>query len=381
MRLIKTILIPITALALVMCSPDDEVDVVPPPGNSGVLEAPDHRSDDPFAPGQSPVVFNSEAVPYPTLSAYGFFEGEISDLAPAAGVLPYNLITPLFTDYAKKKRFVWMAEGSSASYDADHKTLNFEDGTVLIKNFYYDQVLPEMNTRIIETRLMYKISGNWHFAEYVWNDEQTEAHLDLSGSYFDVEWLDDAGNQRSANYRIPAEGECFTCHKTGTTAMPLGPKPQNIDRPYSYSEGVKNQLTKWSEVGYLSGSFPSDINRLVPWDDPAELLSERVRSYLDVNCSSCHLEGSHCDYRPMRLAWNETTELENLGVCVEPEDIINTALIRIIAPGNTARSVMHYRMATNVESERMPLLGRSIVHEEGLELLTEYINSLTVICD
>ncbi|MFN2423331.1 MAG: hypothetical protein ABR572_06115 [Cryomorphaceae bacterium] len=366
MRILKTTLLFVTASALVMCSPDDDVDVVPP---SESLEE------------QSHVIFDSEAVPYGTLSEYGFFEGEMAALEPAAGVLPYDLITPLFTDYAKKKRFVWMADGSSASYSADHKTLNFADGSVLIKNFYYDDVLPDMNTRIIETRLLYKIDGNWQFAEYVWNDEQTEAHLDLSGSYFDIEWLDDAGNQRATNYRIPAEGECFTCHKTGTVAMPLGPKPQNIDKAFAYKDGVKNQLTKWSEVGYLSGSFPSEIDRLVPWDDPSELLSERVRSYLDVNCSSCHLEGSHCDYRPIRLAWNETAELENLGVCVEPDEMINTALIRIIAPGNPARSVMHYRMASVVESERMPLLGRSVVHDEGLELLTEYINSLTVICD
>lgn len=365
MRKFRIVLLTVTALALVMCNPDDDAPT-PPAENPEPV---------------SPVVFNAEEVPYATLSEYGFFKGEMSALEPAEGVLPYDLITPLFSDYAKKKRFVWMLPGSSASYDADHKALNFEDGSVLIKNFYYTNVLPDLETRVIETRLMYRLEGDWHFAEYVWNEDQTEAHLDLSGSHIDLNWLDEEGMERTAYYRIPSEGECFTCHKTGTTATPLGPKPQNLDKTLNYTEGVKNQLSKWTEVGYLNGNFPSEIDRLVAWDDPSELLSDRVRSYLDVNCSSCHLEGSHCDYRPIRLAWNETSMLENLGVCVEPDEIINPALIRIIAPGNIDRSVMHYRMASTVDSERMPLLGRSVVHEEGLALLTEYINSLDIICE
>lgn len=350
---------------LAMCKPEDEA-----PPLLGPAEGE-----------ESSVNFLPNEVPYALLSEYGFFTGELKALEPAAGVLPYDLITPLFSDYADKKRFVWMAAGSAASYNQDHLTLHFEDGTVLIKNFYYAQALPSGDPRIVETRLMYKIDGEWQFAEYVWNEEQTEAHLDLSGSYMDISWLQNGTEEMSTVYRIPSEGECFTCHKTGTTAMPLGPKPQNLDKAFAYKDGVKNQLLKWQETGYLQGNIPSEINRLAAWDDPDALLSDRIRSYLDVNCSSCHLEGSHCDYRPIRLAWNETSALENLGVCVEPDEWINAALIRIIAPGNVNRSVMHHRMATNEESLRMPLLGRTVVHEEGLALLTAYINGLEEPCE
>ena len=91
------------------------------------------------------------------LSEYGFFEGKLSDLSPRADVLPYDLNTPLFTDYAHKSRFVWMPKGSSATYTTDH-VLEFPKGTVLIKNFYYyhDERKPEQGKRIIETRLMIK---------------------------------------------------------------------------------------------------------------------------------------------------------------------------------------------------------------------------------
>ena len=57
--------------------------------------------------------------PFEKLSQYNFFAGELKALQPNERVLPYDLITPLFTDYAEKSRFVWMPEGRSAQYVKD----------------------------------------------------------------------------------------------------------------------------------------------------------------------------------------------------------------------------------------------------------------------
>src|SRR5688572_11812966 len=122
----------------------------------------------------SPVVLDLTAVPYPKLSDYKFFVGEMKNLQPAYKVLPYDLINSLFSDYALKKRFVWMPEGAQATYSSDGEILNFPAGAVLIKNFYYNNVLPDNVTKIIETRIMIKKTGGWIFANYKWNDEQTE---------------------------------------------------------------------------------------------------------------------------------------------------------------------------------------------------------------
>lgn len=338
-------------------------------------DAPDPPTSDPIS--ASEVVFEMDEVPYNTLSEYNFFSGELSELSPVAGVLPYELITPLFTDYAKKKRFIWMPEGTSGQYDGDSEVFDFNDGAVLIKHFYYDNVLPDNSTRIIETRLLYKKDGAWNFAEYVWNEEQTEATFDLSGSFTDVEWTDDDGVLRSVNYRLPSEAECLTCHKRSASAAPLGPRPENLDKAFDYIGEVKNQIDKWTEMGYLSGDIPATINSVVAWDDPTELLSDRVRAYVAVNCSSCHRDDSHCDYRSMRFAYNESTEPENMGICVEPDENIGSAFTHIITPGRADRSVIAHRMQSTDESVRMPLLGRSMVHEEAVALITEYINSLT----
>jgi hypothetical protein len=47
----------------------------------------------------------------PTLAAYGLFDASGQ---PAAGVQPYTLNTPLFSDGAEKYRFVFMPAGAKA---------------------------------------------------------------------------------------------------------------------------------------------------------------------------------------------------------------------------------------------------------------------------
>ncbi|HSR39343.1 MAG TPA: hypothetical protein VLL95_10550, partial [Phnomibacter sp.] len=45
------------------------------------------------------------------LSEWGFFKGDIKKLEPAKGVVPYDLNTPLFSDYAVKDRFIRLPKG------------------------------------------------------------------------------------------------------------------------------------------------------------------------------------------------------------------------------------------------------------------------------
>ena len=35
---------------------------------------------------------------------------------------------------------------------------------------------------------------------------------------------------------------------------PLGPKARNLNKDYDYGDAVENQLTRWTEVGYLTGA-------------------------------------------------------------------------------------------------------------------------------
>ncbi len=329
----------------------------------------------------SPVNYNIDEMPYNTLSEYIFFEEEnLSDLVPVYGVLPYEPISSLYSDYAKKKRFLWMPNDVRATYVNDHSILDFPIGTILIKNFYYDNVLPGNTTKIIETRLMIRKETDWIFANYVWNDEQNEAFLDMDGSLVAVEW-EEAGVIKSTNYRIPSSEECLTCHKVSLVATPIGVKPQNLNSIYTYNDEAVNQLEKLVSFGYLNSINTSEINTVVRWDDTTQPLDLRARSYLDINCAHCHSDNTHCSYRPMRLGFHETSNPDNLGICVIPDEEVDPTLSHIIAPGRPERSVMDFRLRSTNEAIRMPLIGRSIVHDEGIQLIEDWINSITTVCD
>lgn len=326
-------------------------------------------------PAPTSVSLDLTSVPYTKLSEYRFFTGALKDQNPNEGVLPYKPASSLFTDYALKKRFVWLPKGTKASYVADNKILDLPVGAALIKTFYYNNVEPTNSTRIIETRVMIRKSTGWIFAEYVWNEDQTEATLQMNGSYTAIAWSQN-GTSKSANYRIPSETECFTCHKSNSNPIPIGIQPQNLNNDYPFSSGTSNQLQHWISKGILENTLPPSIQSTIDYHDVSQPLKTRLRSYLDINCAHCHREDSHCDYRPLRLAFSETLQSVNMGLCVTPDENIDPMLIQIIMPGNYNKSVMHFRLNSTDESNRMPLLGRSIVDEEGVQLLRDYILSI-----
>ena len=331
-------------------------------------------------PPVSPVNFDITSVPYNTLSEYNFYEGTIANLDPVYGVLPYTLINTLFTDYAQKKRFVWMPSDVKASFVNDESVLSFPVGTILIKNFYYENIVPSGDTKIIETRLMIHKEEGWVFANYVWNEDQTEATMDMNGSFTSFDWVEN-GETRSVNYRIPAGPECHTCHKIGEVPIPIGPKARNMNMVFPYEDGSTNQLQKMIEMNYLEDNLPANIETMVSWKDESQTLNDRVRAYVDINCAHCHAEEAHCAYRPVRFNYDLTVDPANLGVCVEPDTDLGVGLTHIVNPDNYLRSVMYYRLKSTHEAVRMPLLGRTLKHDEGVQLIYEWNSSMTNSCE
>ena len=328
----------------------------------------------------SPVIFDIDVVPYQTLSEYNFFKDTMSDLDPVYGVLPYKIISGLFIDYAQAKTFLWMPSNVEANYVNDYSVFDFPEGTVLITTHYFENVLPEQNTKMIETRLLIKKEGEWIMANYVWNEEQSEATFTTDGSFVSIDWVDD-NETKSVNYKIPSYAECFTCHNKYEVILPIGPKPQNLNHSILFDDGEQNQLSKWADFGYLNNNYPSNIVSTVDWGDSSQPLGLRARSYLDINCAHCHSDRGYCEYRSMRFAFNKTSDLSNMGICVEPDTQINNEIPYIISPGNADASVMLFRVSATLEEYRMPIIGRTLQHQEGVRLLEEWINSLNVVCN
>ena len=328
----------------------------------------------------SSVLFDLDNMPFQSLSDYQLFEGDLKNLNPSFGVVPYTLNSTLFSDYAKKKRFIWMPNNSQATFISENEILDFPEGTILIKNFYYDNVQPLNTTQNIEIRLMIKKQEGWVFANYVWNDEQSDAVLDMNGSFVDLQWQQN-GEAKSVQYRIPSGAECHTCHKVMEIAQPIGPKPRNLNLTYTYDNGSANQLDKLVSIGYLENTLPASIASMPDYYDTSETLENRVRAYLDINCAHCHSEETHCAYRPMRFDYSETSNFTNIGVCVEAETDLGFDLGHIVEPGDARNSVLHFRLNSTEPSNRMPLLARSIVHVEGVQLIETWINSLNTNCN
>jgi uncharacterized repeat protein (TIGR03806 family) len=328
----------------------------------------------------SSVLFNLENMPFQTLSEYQFFAGALKYLEPEFGVVPYTLNSTLFSDYSKKKRFVLMPNNVKANYSNDNAILDFPIGSILIKTFYYDNVLPNNETQNIETRLMIRKNEGWVFANYAWNTDQTEALLDMNGSFVDVEWQDN-DEVKTVQYRIPAGPECHTCHKVMEVSQPIGPKPRNLNLTYDYSNGPENQLDKLISIGYLENSLPNTIAHLPDYNDISEPLDLRVRAYVDINCAHCHSEETHCAYRPLRFGYTETEDLSNMGVCIDADTDLGEGLGHIVEPGDARNSVLHYRLNSLEQSNRMPLLGRTIRHVEGVNLIEAWIETLNIDCN
>ena len=326
------------------------------------------------------VVLDLAQVPYPKLSDYKFFEGNLKDQKPSYGVIPYKPNSELFSDYALKNRFVWMPKGVKATFNGEGNVLELPVGSALIKNFYYKNVQPNNTTKIIETRIMIRKSTGWIFANYIWNDQQTDALLTTQSTARDLSWKDANNVVHALNYRTPeVDFECLRCHSTFNNQIinPLGIKPQNINYNFNYAEGSKNQLNKLIEFGYLENNLPDQINSTVDFNDTSKSLDLRVRSYFDANCAHCHVNGGEASMHNLRFAFNETINPVKMGVTAHAAHYLEGYNNVTVTPGNVNLSILHYRI--NTENDLlyiMPPLTRTKRHTEAVQLIETWINSL-----
>ena len=147
------------------------------------------------------------------LSAYHLFKDNAKQI-PNDGVIPYDLNTPLFSDYAEKHRFVWMPKGAPAKYD-NTEAFDFPVGTVLIKTFSFLHDIRDASKgeRIVETRLLIRKPKGWIGLPYVWKDDMSDAELKIAGKQVAVTWTHYDGKERSNKYIVPNTNQCISCHE------------------------------------------------------------------------------------------------------------------------------------------------------------------------
>ncbi|WP_207513918.1 SO2930 family diheme c-type cytochrome [Longitalea luteola] len=313
------------------------------------------------------------------LSEYNFFTGKLADLQPAPAVIPYEINSELFSNYAQKMRFIKLPNGSKARYTAKG-ALHFPQGTVIIKNFYYENDFrkPGQGRKVIETRLLVNEAEGWTAYPYVWNDEQTEAFYDVAGDVKKVSYINGSGKRIRIDYIIPNKNQCKGCHIRGGTMQPIGPTARQLNRDYIYTTGKQNQLSYWQQQGLLTG-LPDvqTIDRFPSMNDQSQSLEVRARAYLDVNCGTCHHPQGPANTSGLFLHYGQDASIE-LGIMKSPVAAGRGAGRNRfdIVPGKPHKSILAFRMQTNDPGIAMPELGREQIHREGVQLINEWIRKM-----
>jgi parallel beta-helix repeat protein len=318
----------------------------------------------------------------PTLSDYRLFSNASEPREKPSNGIIYDLTTPLFTDYANKYRFVFVPEGMAAAYrESDSDPIDFPIGTIIAKTFTIQSDLRDENSaeELIESRLLIRRSEGWVALPYIWNDAKTDAVLTVGGGSKAISWIDSSGATQMTNYSIPNTNNCANCHGE-TTMQPIGPKARLLNKDYDYGSGAVNQLEHWASEGILTG-VPADTSTIVTipdYTDTGADLDGRARGYLDINCAHCHSESGAADTSGLYLDYPRVFGTDT-GECKPPVAAGDGSggLDYDIVPGDAANSIMVYRMDSNELDVRMPEIGRSVIHTEGVDLITEWINAMT----
>ena len=321
------------------------------------------------------------------LSETGIFSS-LKEQTPATGVLPYAINARHWADHTSSER--WLAiPGTDPIKVEANGNWEFPNGAVLAKTVSIPLQEGAPPTRL-ETQVLHREEGTWRPYTYVWNDEQTDAELaPASGSSRLLKIADSRAPEgiREQTYRFASRAECQLCHNPWVekkttiygfqTASPLAVNIPQLNRPSASGATTENQLAVLQQQGWLAGMLPPKLEEAAKYSDPYDTagdLNQRVRSYLQVNCSHCHQV--HAGGAATIILTYETKPGEMKAIDVRPaQGTFGIADARIIASADPLGSVLHYRIA-KVGGGRMPRLGSEVVDEQAVAMIHDWIAQL-----
>jgi uncharacterized repeat protein (TIGR03806 family) len=300
-----------------------------------------------------------------TLSATGCVN-PTDPTKPAAGLIPYAVNAPFWSDGAAKERWIGLPDGANITVKPD-TDWDFPNRTVLVKNF-------RVGNRLIETRLfMRHPDGNWGGFSYEWNAQQTDATLLKGGAVRDI-----GGGQQ---WIFPSESQCLECH-TAVAGRSLGLETRQLNRDLLYAQSgvTANELFTLNHINAFTPTIPDPAAQPAMPDpvDTTASLDKRARAYLHTNCAQCHRAGGPTPSN-MDLRYTDALTIAETKTCnVAPQsgDLGLGANARLIVPGNATNSILVNRMNRR-DANGMPRLASNQVDATGVALITQWINGMT----
>ena len=318
------------------------------------------------------------------LSQVGAFTN-LTTLAPAPGLIPFTVNTPLWSDNAEK--FRWVAIPN----DGSHNTLaekiifsptnewQFPAGTVFVKHFELprDENNPALTHRV-ETRFLVRDQNSGVYGvTYKWRADGSDADL-LPGSASQDYLINTApSGVRTQHWTFPSRLDCLSCHNHQAGGV-LGFKTHQLNGTNFYPQTGRsdNQLRTLGHLGLFSSDYEeAQINgylKSVSVTNTSQPLVTRVRSYLDANCSQCHRPGGQRANFDARYV--VPLEQQNL-IYGAVFDAVNDPTDRVIVPQDLLHSMIHNR-ASRVGPLQMPPLAKNLVDSNAVQVIADWINSL-----
>ncbi len=313
------------------------------------------------------------------LSETGLF-ASVAGLRPAKGVIPYDINVEPWADHATGQRLLAVPNlGKLGVHRKNNPALgvlrgewSFPSNSVLAKTLSLE--MEEGNPasrRRLETQILHFNGLAWMPYNYIWNEEQTDAVLagpEASERILTIKDPAAPGGVRSQTWHFASRAECMLCH-TPRGGVIYGFKPEQLDRQQSAGG---NQLDHLQNAGL----FEEPVNRrkykrMEPPHDDSVDLDSRARAYLHVNCSHCHMQGGG-GTAVFDVRHNIPTDRTKLIDTPVSQGAFGITDARIVAPGRPFHSLLPYRMA-KLGAGRMPHFGSSVVDEEGLRLMLDWI--------
>ena len=317
----------------------------------------------------------------PTLADAGIFS-DLATLTPHAGIIPYDVNLPYWTDGASKRRWFSVPNPASRIVFRDRQSWTFPVGTIWVQHFDLEMTngVPA-SRRPIETRVLVRDSGNnpGHYGvTYRWNSPTNAVLVDAEGEE-EIFMIDENGTPRSQTWRYPSRADCVTCHN-GQSGRALAFNAPQLNRDFDYANYggvVDNQIRALANAGYFTVATITNLYTLpvmANLGDESFGVQHRARSYLMANCAHCHYPGG-----PGLGNFNARIYLplstQNI-VDGSLRNDLGDPLNRVIRPASVANSVAYQRMASAVAGFRMPMLDSQLPDQQALALFNDWILEL-----
>ena len=325
------------------------------------------------------------------LSETGLFTSAAShEFAP--GVIPYAIIAEPWADKTTANRFVAIPEDTTLGV---HTESNIQKGNVAGEWSYPEgSVLGKTvqlrtgptTQRRLETQILHRHRQQWEAYNYVWNEEQTDAVLATGRGVDRAVAVQDPkaeGGIRQQTWHFASSTECILCHTTRGGSI-YGFRPAQLNRDFDYGAVTDNQLRTLAHIGLFSEPLveghPAEhppvnqLPKMISPFDPTAPLADRARSYLHVNCGTCHRRGGG---GTASIQMVETLSLDETRLISRPtQGSFGIVDPWIVASGDPTRSVLYYRMS-KLGRGRMPHFGSQTLDVDGLRLVGDWIRQLS----